>query len=541
MRHSLSSSDTVPPLTGRVHFLDFLENQPLTREECLKYLKNLLNEHESLYLSELLKQIQDGNQTEVDILSRDFGPIYPQEPPLTLPLTETQIDTAIINNVLQSWVEEAPLFVDRSHAKSEILEFIQAPDTALWLTELTIADLPEIFHFPSLQKITHLDLTETHLTSLPDSIKYLSALKKLILIENREVTTIPETLKNLTNLETLRVRCCGLRRFPEAVEHLPKLKKLDLYSNKLQSVPDFIGNLSTLKLLNLSHNELREFPTPIKALTHIEGLSLSLNYNPFTGNFLIENWTQFLQDQGDLLKTFIALRKALVLSHLEGIVKKNSSFRYTAPYPVVLAYLSKLKEKLKDLPDFSIECTEKTLFSLDISDEAISDAETSIRTLLSNEEALHATLLLEKYSVWKRTLELHYPDRCRMIEEQIAQAAESFDPSEEIKAKGILLHLSRESLQHPPLPLPLDIVTQLETILNLSAKSQIGMVLDAIKGDWQSKIITEYNLRRVAELTDALPFQKTSTHIIIDPLLLADITKAFSMPPLAGAGGWSHK
>ncbi|KAL4605504.1 hypothetical protein ACB092_09G034300 [Castanea dentata] len=97
----------------------------------------------------------------------------------------------------------------------------------------------ELDAFPSLHPIQHFSSIEflglygwDKLNSLPDEIKYLTALKYLYISDFGGMKTLPEWLGNLSSLQTLHLnRCKNLMEMPtvQAMRSLTKLKELHIY------------------------------------------------------------------------------------------------------------------------------------------------------------------------------------------------------------------------------------------------------------------------------------------------------------------------
>ena len=108
-------------------------------------------------------------------------------------------------------------------------------------------------------RLEWLRLLSNQLTTLPESIGDLSSLEKLWLSSN-QLTTLPESIGDLSSLEDLSLTINQLTTLPESIGNLSSLEFLGLSSNQLTSLPESIGNLSSLRILFVSHNQLTTFP-----------------------------------------------------------------------------------------------------------------------------------------------------------------------------------------------------------------------------------------------------------------------------------------
>src|SRR5690606_27572794 len=79
----------------------------------------------------------------------------------------------------------------------------------------------------------------------------------LVGITSDQVTTIPESIGNLSHLAGLVVVENQLTEVPDSLGDLTDLTVLILRDNQLPAVPDSIGNLTKLTELNLVGNRLR--------------------------------------------------------------------------------------------------------------------------------------------------------------------------------------------------------------------------------------------------------------------------------------------
>ena len=169
----------------------------------------------------------------------------------------------------------------------------------------------------------HLDLSGTHLKSIPTFIFKLPGLKTLDL-SNNQISRIPESIFFLPSLIKLdlsknRIRRIQIKakdaskirslilsdnkindisgfaeRFPELQQlflaknkldvlgdsmflGMPLLRTLDLSINKLSKLPNSLEKASLLKVLVLQRNQIEQFPTLLTKLRFLEDLDLSNN------------------------------------------------------------------------------------------------------------------------------------------------------------------------------------------------------------------------------------------------------------------------
>ncbi|MHA2365683.1 MAG: leucine-rich repeat domain-containing protein [Candidatus Hodarchaeales archaeon] len=153
---------------------------------------------------------------------------------------------------------------------------------------LTKIELHDLDNFPiylcGLKYLEELNLT--HITSLPEMIGNLTNLEYLDLSHNT-LTSLPESIGNLPNLGYLDLSDISLTSLPETIGNLLNLEFLNLSYNSLTSLPESIGNLPNLKSLNLSHNSLTSLPETIGNLPHLEFLDLSHNSLTFLPETII--------------------------------------------------------------------------------------------------------------------------------------------------------------------------------------------------------------------------------------------------------------
>lgn len=91
------------------------------------------------------------------------------------------------------------------------------------------------------------------------------------------LATIPDSLAQLTNLQTVELRRNRLTAIPESLAHLSKLEHLSLSNNQLTVIPDFLVQPTNLRRLNLSYNQLTAIPDSLAQLTSLRDLELDGN------------------------------------------------------------------------------------------------------------------------------------------------------------------------------------------------------------------------------------------------------------------------
>lgn len=148
-------------------------------------------------------------------------------------------------------------------------------------------------------KVIELDFKFKGVNEIPESIKYLFSLKKLILRYN-QISIVPEWIETFSDLEVLNLNVNNISELPHSIGSLSSLKILSLWKNELKclpnsicllnsleilnlrlnqlnNLPDAIGNLSSLVELNMHDNKLTEVPTSIGNLHNLNRLNLSWN------------------------------------------------------------------------------------------------------------------------------------------------------------------------------------------------------------------------------------------------------------------------
>jgi leucine-rich repeat protein SHOC2 len=146
--------------------------------------------------------------------------------------------------------------------------------THLNLPKYRLSSLPE--SIGELTNLRTLNLRKNSINNLPESLGRLTNLQELNLADNR-LSSLPESLGRLTNLQTLQLDRNIINNLPESLGQLTNLQNLHLVGNKLNNLPESIGQLTNLQRLDLAVNRLSNLPEPIGQLTNLQELNLMGN------------------------------------------------------------------------------------------------------------------------------------------------------------------------------------------------------------------------------------------------------------------------
>ncbi|WP_309742069.1 leucine-rich repeat domain-containing protein [Chamaesiphon sp. OTE_20_metabat_361] len=96
-------------------------------------------------------------------------------------------------------------------------------------------------------------------------------------LANNQLTSLPESIGSLSNLNILYVWGNQLTSIPKSISNLTNLSILDLSGNQFSYLPDSICNLANLDSLNLIENQLTNLPVSIVNLSNLTELQLDKN------------------------------------------------------------------------------------------------------------------------------------------------------------------------------------------------------------------------------------------------------------------------
>ncbi|UJR16787.1 hypothetical protein I4U23_003686 [Adineta vaga] len=120
-----------------------------------------------------------------------------------------------------------------------------------------------------------LDLSNNHLTHLPDNFKCLQKLK-IAFFANNDFTELPLVLSQCPLLEMIGFKANKISSIPEQV-FSPTLRWLVLTNNCITTIPSTIGRCIRLQKLMLAGNALTELPMSMAQCKNLELIRISVN------------------------------------------------------------------------------------------------------------------------------------------------------------------------------------------------------------------------------------------------------------------------
>lgn len=267
-----------------------------------------------------------------------------------------------------------------------------------------------VFKLPDLRT---LDLSNNQISRIPESIFFLPDLIKLDLSKNR-IRRIQIKAKDSSKIRSLILSDNKIKdvsgfacRFPELQQlflvknkidvleekmfvGMPLLRTLDLSVNKLNKLPKSVIKASLLKVLLLQRNQIEQFPSILMKLRFLEDLDLS--YNP------LNEWPvdlfgfEFIRKL-NLYKTVISElpKSVFTIPRLEELDIRGLNFD---PYHLLESYpsLAKIRTKsaVRSYLDFAKKCSakdvdarvRKTLFEIIVEQKGSVPDEQGIRDAL---------------------------------------------------------------------------------------------------------------------------------------------------------------
>ena len=166
--------------------------------------------------------------------------------------------------------------------------------------------------FKKVRYLRVLDLSYCLVDELPDSFGDLILLRYVNLYSTR-ITTLPESVGNLYNLQSLELgNCHELEKLPDSIGDLKHLRYLGLHSTKLKRLPESVARLANLHTLELGEcGQLLDLPKGLSNLTQLRHLGLHLDWE--------------VRDRTDLISMPLGIGKLTSLQTLSRFVVGSKS------------------------------------------------------------------------------------------------------------------------------------------------------------------------------------------------------------------------
>ena len=157
-------------------------------------------------------------------------------------------------------------------AEKKIEKARRSGATKLDLRKIKLTELPETLR--KLSQLQSLNISATQLTTLPEWLGQLTQLQTLYLNDNK-LTELPETLGQLTWLQKLSLQGNKLTELPESLSQLRELRLLDVQLNLLVQLQESLFNLNKLQVLYIGSNRLKILPEWLGRLNKLQTLGIS--------------------------------------------------------------------------------------------------------------------------------------------------------------------------------------------------------------------------------------------------------------------------
>ncbi|KAM3620509.1 uncharacterized protein V6R79_024669 [Siganus canaliculatus] len=138
-----------------------------------------------------------------------------------------------------------------------------------------VAEIPR--QIGQLTRLKELLLSYNRVHLVPEELSCCESLERLELAMNRDLSQLPDQLRNLKRLQHLDLSMNDFTCMPDCVVGLPELEWLDMGGNRLQHLPEDIHRMEKLHTLWLQRNELEKLPDNISRMASLDTLVLSSN------------------------------------------------------------------------------------------------------------------------------------------------------------------------------------------------------------------------------------------------------------------------
>ncbi|KAJ4807359.1 NBS-LRR disease resistance protein-like [Rhynchospora pubera] len=266
----LESCSNLPSLVGLPH-LDYL------KLEGMPFVTNYSGHFPSLvklYLCEM------SNLEEVMTMKLDkenaYKPAFPRLSKLVIKsCPKVRIQPRFPSSVVE-------LELEKSNEELLGVEFFNGESSfdicsqPLGIRELKISGMEtQLVWLNQLISLTRLRFEYCEGNCIPESMRHLSSLRELDIINCEGLHALPEWLGELKSLEELKIWKIPLTCLPDSMKHLSSLRELTFTGCEgLRVLPDWFGELKSLKHLSIWTMPLTCLPKSTKQLTALEYLGI---------------------------------------------------------------------------------------------------------------------------------------------------------------------------------------------------------------------------------------------------------------------------
>lgn len=161
--------------------------------------------------------------------------------------------------------ENFAIVIRESCAKFSIEQTVtQADLDKIKIVQERITKIHDLTGIGLLRNMRLLSLDSNYDGPFPEEIRNCLALDTIWLVNNPNITEVPEWIGELVNLQVLDLYRNSISKLPDSICTLPKLEELDVSNNpSLATLPQDIGNCSTLKRLYISYTAISELPSSL--------------------------------------------------------------------------------------------------------------------------------------------------------------------------------------------------------------------------------------------------------------------------------------
>ncbi len=288
------------PEISKNHFNETIENDDKLTEKEVKLLRSMtVFDRNTRYNKEMTQELKESIKTaesEERKLLESVVTEYLSDKPTT---GNYWMYETYLNIMKESWVNLSEIFkIENGIKKVKVWkDRFEAPDIPDWRFWINLDDCFQLYwnsnlwwgHFDlkdkwttndfeqlfsgnkynyKMWRVENFDLINTSVSIIPEEFwNRFDGLKSINILWNEKLTSIPESIANLKDLEEISIVGNPLITYlPDSFCNLEKIKNLEILDCWLNSLPNEIWELLTLKTLDISWNPISKLPESIYKL-----------------------------------------------------------------------------------------------------------------------------------------------------------------------------------------------------------------------------------------------------------------------------------